>query len=586
MITKMKKYTFLVMASQYDAFLEQVREAGVVHVTLKAEGFADDEELQAAITRKQELEQVIAQGCPTQLLQEKAALLEKIAATQREVVRMEVWGDFQTDQLQALAAAGYTLHYYSCPDAKWQEEWGILVAKQGGKTYFVSLQPVEEETVSIETLNEKSAANLRKDIEAIQALVVAADARIQAWQLAHLDETKAELTAINQRIDWKQVKLSTNTAAQGALCILEGFCPEDKCAALEAQLSSPNGGGREGACYYEAETPTAEDATPIQLKNNFFSQLFEPITRLYSLPNYTEIDPTPFLAPFFTLFFGLCLGDGGYGLLVMLIGILLLVKKPDLKNIAWLCIFLGGSTTIVGLLTGVLFGIELENVAFLAPIREYFITQTNCSVHFGGGTYHPLMVFAVIIGVFQILFAMGLKVAKVTFQRGFKYALYDLAWLVGLVSVIVWAIISSSLSPIGNYCFYGLFGLCAALILFYSDPDRKILVMNIGGGLWGTYNMVSGLLGDVLSYIRLFALGLAGGILGSVFNSLALQVNASMPAWIGWLPMVLIMVFGHGLNIGLALISSIVHPLRLTFVEFYKNAGFEGGGKQYQPFKK
>ena len=110
--------------------------------------------------------------------------------------------------------------------------------------------------------------------------------------------------------------------------------------------------------------------------------------------------------------------------------------------------------------------------------------------------------------------------------------------------------------------------------------------MNIGGGLWGTYNMVSGLLGDVLSYIRLFALGLAGGILGNVFNALALQAGGALPGWIGWLPTLLIMVFGHALNFALCLISSVVHPMRLTFVEFYKNAGFEGGGKEYKPFKK
>jgi len=567
------------MASRYDQFLTEVREAGVVHITLKAEGMADNEELQSAITRKEELERVIKQGAPDQLLSERSTIVDKISATEREAARMAVWGDFRPEQLQALSKAGYTLYYCACATNKWQEEWGIQVAEAGGKCYFVSLQPIDSDAVTAETLNEKSSAALLQDVESLRGLLAAADARIEAWQLAHLEETKDELKAVNQQIDWKQVTLSSDSLAEGALKLVEGFCPEENTEGLNKVLETLD-------CYYEEEEPTAEDATPIQLKNGFFARLFEPITRLYSLPNYTEIDPTPFLAPFFTLFFGLCLGDGGYGLLVLLVGLFLLKKKPQAKDLAWMAIFLGGATAIVGILTGVFFGIELEKVAFLAPIREYFITQTNCSVHFGAGTYHPLMVFAIIIGMFQILFAMGVKVAKVTLQRGFKYAIYDLAWLVGIVSLIVWAIISSKLSPVGNYCFYGLFGLCAAGILFYSDPDKKYLVMNVGGGLWGTYNMVSGLLGDVLSYIRLFALGLAGGILGSVFNSLALQVIAGLPAWIGWLPMVAIMIFGHGLNLGLALISSIVHPLRLTFVEFYKNEGFEGGGREYRPFKK
>ena len=325
---------------------------------------------------------------------------------------------------------------------------------------------------------------------------------------------------------------------------------------------------------------------PIQLKNNFYTRLFEPITRLYSLPNYAEIDPTPFFAPFFMLFFGLCLGDGGYGLLILLAGIAVILKAPKMKEWGWLGVFMGLTTMVVGILTGMFFGINLEEVAFLAPVKQYFITETNATVHFMGGSYHPMMVFSILIGIFQILFAMGFKVVKITLRDGFKYAAYDCAWLVALVTLIVWAATASSLSTIGLYSIYAILGICALFILFYSNPDRKILLVNIGGGLWGTYNMVSGLLGDVLSYIRLFALGLAGGILGNVFNALALQAGGALPGWIGWLPTLLIMVFGHALNFALCLISSVVHPMRLTFVEFYKNAGFEGGGKEYKPFKK
>jgi V/A-type H+-transporting ATPase subunit I len=109
--------------------------------------------------------------------------------------------------------------------------------------------------------------------------------------------------------------------------------------------------------------------------------------------------------------------------------------------------------------------------------------------------------------------------------------------------------------------------------------------MNFGTGLWDTYGMATGLLGDLLSYIRLFALGLTGGVLGSVFNQLAMQMTDSMPWAIRWLPMLLILLFGHGINFALCMISSFVHPMRLTFVEFFKNADFEGGGKAYEPFR-
>lgn len=580
MITRMKKYTFLVLDSAYETFLTDLREAGVVHITQKAFGAADDPVLSDALSRADELRRITAQGAPDQLLNERNEVQTKIAATQKEVERMRIWGSFSAETLNAIRDAGYTLHYYSCPKKQFHEEWGIVAAEDKANIYFVSVNgEVQNAQCRPETLNAKSADDLQKDINALNGLLVAAEARISAWQTTHLEAAKQELTEVQRTIDWQRVTLSADTMAEGALHLLEGFCPAEQCETLDAMLE------QEGA-YYEAEEPKAEDKTPIQLKNGFFARLFEPITRLYSLPNYAELDPTPFLAPFFTLFFGLCLGDGGYGVLVMAAGLFLILKQPKLKEWGWMALFMGITTMVVGILTGMFFGIELEKVAFLAPIRQYFITQANASVHVAGGTYHPLMVFAILIGVFQILFAMGFKVVKVTLQRGFKYALYDLAWLVGLIGLIVWVCVAGSLGTVGTYAFYALFALCAALILFYGDPDRKFLVMNIGGGLWGTYNMVSGLLGDILSYIRLFALGLAGGILGSVFNSLALQVFGSMPAWIGWLPMLFIMVFGHGLNFGLCLISSVVHPLRLTFVEFYKNAGFEGGGQEYQPFKK
>ena len=587
MISQMKKYTFLVFHRDYETFLSQLRDLGVVHITQKAAGLIEDNEsLQAALQHEDELRRLIAQGAPDQMIQERAAIEERIAAAKEEASKAAIWGDFKPERIAALQAAGYTLRFFVCSEKAYLEEWGIAVNNEGGKTYFVQVNHAGEEPQDMSETSateiappEKSASLWLQEAEHLKGLLAAADARIEVWQKANMDDLRRQLAEARQQIDWQRVTLSTDKLAEGALCLFEGFCPIDKEAELNAMLEKAQ-------VYYEETDPEKEDEVPIQLKNNFYTRLFEPITRLYSLPNYAEIDPTPFFAPFFMLFFGLCLGDGGYGLLILLAGIAVILKAPKLKEWGWLGVFMGATTMIVGILTGMFFGINLEEVAFLAPVKQYFITETNATVHFMGGSYHPMMVFAILIGIFQILFAMGFKVVKITLRDGFKYAAYDCAWLVALVTLIVWAATASSLSTIGLYCIYAILGICALFILFYSNPDRKILLVNIGGGLWGTYNMVSGLLGDVLSYIRLFALGLAGGILGNVFNALALQAGGALPGWIGWLPTLLIMVFGHALNFALCLISSVVHPMRLTFVEFYKNAGFEGGGKEYKPFKK
>ena len=582
MISKMKKYTFLVFHRDYEPFLTQLRDLGVVHITQKAAGLIEnDENLQAALQREDELRRLIAQGAPDQMLQERSNIEQSIAEARVAEQQAVVWGDFDPKRIKALKEAGYPLRFFVCQTNAYKEEFGIVVANENGKTYFVQMDPVDmEDSPATEIqLPEKSAAQYQQEIEHLNALLAAANARIQAWQLANTERLQKELKEARQQIDWQRVTLSTDKLAEGALCLFEGFCPIDKEAELNAML-------KDAQVDYEETDPSKEDDTPIELKNNFYTRLFEPITRLYSLPNYAELDPTPFFAPFFMLFFGLCLGDGGYGLLILLAGIAVILKAPKFKEWGWLGVFMGLTTMIVGILTGMFFGINLEQVAFLAPVKQYFITETNATVHFMGGSYHPMMVFAIFIGIFQILFGMGFKVVKIALRDGFKYAAYDCAWLVALVTLIVWFALAGSLSTAGLYSIYAILGICALFIMFYSNPDRKILLVNIGGGLWGTYNMVSGLLGDVLSYIRLFALGLAGGILGNVFNSLALQAGGSLPGWIGWLPTLLIMVFGHSLNFALCLISSIVHPMRLTFVEFYKNAGFEGGGKEYKPFKK
>lgn len=135
--------------------------------------------------------------------------------------------------------------------------------------------------------------------------------------------------------------------------------------------------------------------------------------------------------------------------------------------------------------------------------------------------------------------------------------------------------------------FYACMIVGALLIFIFNGPMSKIYspFVNIGSGLWDTYNMATGLLGDVLSYIRLFALGLSGSILGLVFNDLAIRMSPDVPV-LHHVVMILILVLGHAMNIGLSALSAFVHPMRLTFVEFYKNSGFKGGAKKYEPFKK
>ena len=157
-----------------------------------------------------------------------------------------------------------------------------------------------------------------------------------------------------------------------------------------------------------------------------------------------------------------------------------------------------------------------------------------------------------------------------------------IGWIILLVSMAVSALLPDVM-PMGSTVHLIILGVSAAMIFLYNSPGKNIF-LNIGLGLWDSYNMVTGLLGDVLSYVRLFALGLSGGILAGVFNSLAVGMSPDNVI-AGPIVMVLIFVIGHAINIFMNVLGAMVHPMRLTFVEFFKNSGYEGGGKEYKPFR-
>jgi vacuolar-type H+-ATPase subunit I/STV1 len=187
---------------------------------------------------------------------------------------------------------------------------------------------------------------------------------------------------------------------------------------------------------------------------------------------------------------------------------------------------------------------------------------------------------AILIGALQIVFGIFVRIINITRRKGFNYALSPVGWLILILTLILYAAGLFN-GEMVQWAFYGLLGVSGLLILLLNKPGAGIIT-RIGLGVWDTYNMVIGLFGDLLSYIRLFALGISSAILGFVFNDISLQL-LNIP-WIGWLFFLVILLAGHSINLFLATLGGFIHPMRLTFVEFYKNAGFEGGGKEYKPF--
>ena len=606
MITKMKKLTFLVYHKEYEEFLNSLRELGVVHIVEKQQGAADNTELQENIrlfnrlaatlkllqNQKHEKNAVIATegGTATRGMQvldevdalqtEHGKLSQQLQSYAKEKEVLEVWGNFEPTGIQKLKDAGYIIGFYSCSEGNYKEEWeteynAMIVNRISSKVFFVTVTKAGQE-VDLDVEQAKLPAYSLSRLEALydttEQAIEGNEKKLVALSETDIPSLKAALKELQSQIEFSKVVLSSEQTAGDKLMLIEGWAPAYSKVEIEAYLNDAH-------VYYEITDPMPGDNVPIRLNNKGFFAWFEPICKLYMLPKYNELDLTPFFAPFFMVFFGLCLGDSGYGLFLFLgaTAYRLLAKKvtPSMKSIISLIQVLSASTFFCGLLTGTFFGANIYDLDWPIVQRlKHAVLMDN----------NDMFRLSLILGVIQILFGMVLKAVNQTIQFGFKYAIATIGWIILLVSTAVSALFASSeLLSMGGTAYKVVLCISGAMIFLFNTPGKNIF-MNIGLGLWDSYNMVTGLLGDVLSYVRLFALGLSGGILAGVFNSLAVGMSPDNVI-AGPIVMVLIFVIGHAINMFMNVLGAMVHPMRLTFVGFFKNSGYEGGGKEYKPFK-
>lgn len=500
---------------------------------------------------------------------------QRLAALEKEAAVYAPWGKLPREQMAALEKAGWELRFYSVASRKYLPEWetqfnSFVIHVDKGVTYFVTVMPQqvgqgpEADVVHFPAMDLEEIERQEIEMQARQALLEKALTEAAALSVGYLAGIRTEIL---ESTDMLKVRDASRQLLEEKVVALEGWVPEANKADMDAWLAGKD-------VVYQWKEPSPEDRPPILLKNNSFARLFEFIGELYSLPDYREIDLTPFFAPFFVLFFGFCLGDAGYGLLILLAVTLYKLKaKPSFRPVLSLAQWLGFSTVVMGMVGGTFFGISLldAKVAWLERFKAYMLDSQQ------------LFNLALVIGVLQIVFGMCLKVANLWKQFGLPAALSTIGWLVAILGggACYWLSSQGYEVTVPAYAILIVAGL---LVFVFNNLHRNVLV-NVGAGIWDTYNMVTGLLGDTLSYIRLFALGISSAVLGLVFNDLALNMSGDIPV-LKQILMLVILVFGHGVNLFMACLGSFVHPMRLTFVEFYKNAGFEGGGKKYRPFSK
>lgn len=605
MIVSMMKYSFIVLESQHENFLNRLGDLGVIHVTINPYSPSDEEQLLISRTKelqvlhnkllfsKNEYKNILTNAVAFEgtvnefeqkysLLSEKFEQVKAIKLTVKESLEQTIpWGDFSIESIERLEEHGLYLRYFLTSEKNFNKidlsQYPVEEINQdGGNVYFVMVgRNLEEDVIGLKNCREVSApkTSIKKLSEQLVALEL---------EYSTIRENIASLIAGEQLIqdeielnkcllEYKQIKNSNIRVAEDSLVMLEGWAPADKCNDLDLVFDA-----METTLVFKNK-PTIDEEPPVLLKNNRFARSAEVITKLYSLPKYNEVDMTPFYIPFFILFVGMCLGDCGYGLLLLLGGIAarFIAKDKSAQGVIDLVVFCGISTIFVGFITGVFFGVELPKTELFAPVKDIFIPTSDM---FG---------IALVIGMIQIIYAIILRSIIRMRRYGILYGFAGLGWVFVILSTLG-AIYLPDYGVKGfttdSIAYYIIMGISFVMMFFFQDPKKNIFA-NFGMGLWELYNNVTGLLGDVLSYIRLFALGLSGGVIAGVFNALAISMSGDIPGF-NILIMVLIMVVGHSINFFMSAIGSLVHPLRLTFVEFYKNSGFEGGGTEYNPFKK
>ena len=607
----MKKYDFLVYHAQYDDFLEKLREIGVLHIATLENNDKSCELLVEKFNLKKRIENnidilynkldknislsqtsihVFDEGMD--LLAKSEALLSQLeqakqalTIAEKEYERISAWGNFSIDQLKKIEETGYYVKLFTCPTRLYKPEWeeqfnAFVINELNNTTYFVTL--TKDEKIEIEAeqfdINNSDSTIATANYEEAKKLYNTQFEEIKEFAVNNINNLKYLSLLITEIIDIDKVKLNTIKAADDTVMVLEGYCPIDTESTLLDFLQKND-------IYYEVNDPKAEDNVPIKLRNNRFTKLFEPLTGMYGLPNYNEFDPTPILGPFFLLFFAMCMGDAGYGLILILFGIGVITKKIKIEmfeGLGPIITVLGVGTTVIGFFLGTFFGIDLSTVSWLPDSVKGILLKGELM------GFDIQMVAAIIVGIFHICLAMVVKAICYTKQSGIMNNLSTWGWLILILGGIITAIlaISNAISIEATKYMIIAIGIISALGIFIFNNIKRNPLINIGAGLWDTYNMITGILSDVLSYIRLYALGLAGAMLGQAFNQLGSMVLGDDPIFIQYLPFIIIVLIGHTLNIALSSLSAFVHPLRLTFVEYFKNLGYEGNGEKYSPLSK
>ena len=593
MIEKMKKVYIVSSVSKKDKMLESLRDLGVLHlaerkspdrvlserfanlskVEMALKDYAKKDQPKAELLTDEEFEELFKKTQET--MDQKSVLIQERSAAVSEAERIFDWGDFSPSQIKELRNLGYDLHFYKIAPGD------LEAALQSPDVKLVRLASVDNmDTIAV-------LGKLPDDIPASEFVVPEKGLSELRKEIADCDAGLGLNTPVTTQDPMKTQNDEAFSAASRTaeededFTWLTGYVPE-------ADLDSFKEFAAKNQLAWAAEDPAEDDElVPTKVRYNKVTRFIEPLFDILGiLPGYHEQDVSLWFLIFFTIFTAMIIGDGAYGCIFLIVAIALTVKFKKVNNAIFLVYILSIATIVWGAITGTWFGTELAmKVPFLkALVIPNFSNYPELFGVTATEQQNTIMKFAFTLGVIQISLGCLLSIKKKISEKNLSFVA-DIGWLIAVVSMYLlslYLVIGQSINIVPVFAAIGV--AFVIVVLFGGMSPDKSFSQGLKAGLGNAFTVFLDTIscfGNVMSYIRLFAVGMASLAIAQSFNDIAAGLKGPMV-----ILAVVVLLIGHGLNLIMGLLSVVVHGVRLNVLEFSGQAGLEWTGIAYEPFKK
>ena len=599
MIEKMKTLTIVSLSNKKDNLLSQIRDMGVLHIKEKKNA---DAVLSARFTQLQSIMQKLKEFGSVQktdilddtqfyaMNSEVVKALEDIKTLNDEKTKLQIeadkqkaWGNFDPSEINEIISQGIDISFYT------MDKKELKKLSENSDINYIRLAAVDGmEAIAVIGKADKIAGTKfilpQRSLASVHSKISECEKKISNCQKClekascYLSSYSKQLVKLSNDISWSSA--GATAVEDEGLVILSGYIPAEKEEAF-IELAKKN------SWAYLVDDPEEDDENvPTKVKYSKVSRLMKPVFGILgTIPGYKEYDISFYFLCFFSLFFAMIIGDAGYGFIFLLLGIFLNVKQKKTSDFILLIYVVSVCTIIWGAVTGTWFGLESAmNVGILrALVIKPLANYPEVFGYSAISQQNNMMKFCFIIGTVQLTLACLMNIRRKWVERNDSW-IADVGWLLSINSlyyVVLLLVIGENINLI-PFAVFILFGFVLVCLFGGMAPGltfKQGLKSGLGDSFTNFLNTISAF-GNIMSYIRLFAVGLASLAIAQSFNDMALGFNGILK-----IAGILIFIIGHSLNLVMGLLSVVVHGVRLNLLEFSGQLGMEWSGIEYEPFK-